>query len=131
MEIKRFNDWIEVKSDLHHAAAVHTVREGEIWWCALGENVGVEINGKSKTFARPILVLRKLSKYSFMGIPLTSKVHDGSWYAKFYFKDREQYAALAQARVVSVFRLYRKIGEADSRDVFIVREGFRRLYCDE
>lgn len=52
-------------------------------------------------------------------------------YAKFYFRDRAQYAALAQARVISVFRLYSKIGEADRQDVFIVRNGFRQLYCEE
>ncbi len=128
---KRFDEWIEVKSDLHEAYVVRRIREGDIWWCALGENVGIEINGKSKTFARPILVLRKLGKYSFMGIPLTSKRHIGSWYAKFYFRGIEQYAALAQARVVSVARLYRKIGEADQQDMFIVRNKFQQLYCEE
>ena len=128
---KCFDDWIEVKGGLHKMAIVRRIKEGEIWWCAIGENVGVEINGKSKTFARTILILRKLGKYSFMGIPLTSKEHDGSWYAKFYFRNREQYAALAQARVVSVFRLYSRIGEADQQDMFIVRNGFRQLYCEE
>lgn len=131
MDGKRFDEWIEVKSDLHKIAIVRRMREGEIWWCALGENIGVEINGKSKTFARPILILRKLGKYSFMGIPLTSKKHEGSWYAMFYFRNTAQYAALAQARVVSVFRLYKKIGEADWQDIFLVRDKFRQLYCEE
>lgn len=131
MEGKRFEEWIEVKSDLHKIAIVRRIREGEIWWCALGENVGVEINGKSKTFARPVLILRKLGKYSFMGIPLTSKAHEGSWYAMFYFRNTAQYAALAQARVVSVSRLYKKIGEADRQDIFLVRDKFRQLYCEE
>jgi|GluameStandDraft_1065615.scaffolds.fasta_scaffold49570_1 mRNA interferase MazF len=131
MEGKRFEEWIEVKSDLHKIAIVRRIREGEIWWCALGENVGVEINGKSKTFARPVLILRKLGKYSFMGIPLTSKEHEGSWYAMFYFRNTAQYAALAQARVVSVSRLYKKIGEADRQDIFLVRDKFRQLYCEE
>lgn len=131
MEGKRFEEWIEVKSDLHELAIVRRMREGEIWWCALGENVGVEINGKSKTFARPVLILRKLGRYSFMGVPSTSKEHEGSWYAKFYFRSVAQYAALAQARVISVFRLYKKIGEADRQDIFLVRDKFRQLYCEE
>lgn len=37
MEGKRFEEWIEVKSDLHKIAIVRRMREGEIWWCALGE----------------------------------------------------------------------------------------------
>lgn len=96
MTTKCFGDWIEVKGDLHRMAVVRRIKEGEIWWCAIGENIGVEINGKSKTFARPVLILRKLGKYSFMGIPLTSKEHSGDWYAKFYFRHKAQYAALAQ-----------------------------------
>lgn len=66
-----------------------------------------------------------------MGVPLTSKEHEGSWYAKFYFRNVAQYAALAQARVISVLRLYKKIGEADRQDIFLVRDKFRQLYCEE
>ncbi len=43
---KRFQDWIKVKEGLHEGDALRTIKEGEIWWCGVGENVGVEINGK-------------------------------------------------------------------------------------
>lgn len=61
---KNFDDWMMVKKRIHYAGVKRTFCEGEVWWCALGENIGVEINGKSATFARPILVLRKLSQFS-------------------------------------------------------------------
>ena len=51
MEEKRFEEWFELKES-HTTGRVPDTREGEVWWCAVGENVGVEINGKSKTFAR-------------------------------------------------------------------------------
>ena len=49
---KHFREWIDVKEDIHFNNVSHTINEGEIWWCAVGENVGIEINGKSDAFAR-------------------------------------------------------------------------------
>ena len=126
---KRFYEWIVVKSDLHIKATIRNIKEGDVYWCAVGENVGVEINGKSETFARPVIVLRKLSKYGFMGIPLTSQAHDGNWYVPFIFKGRQEYAVLAQARVFSVSRLYKKMGSLSDPDLEIIKEGFRKLFC--
>ncbi len=97
----------------------------------MGENVGVEINGKSSTFARPVLIFKKLSRYGSLGIPLTSKPHQGSWYAPFRFQGRNQVAVLAQIRVISVSRLYRKIGDIDDSDKTIIREAFRNLYLPD
>lgn len=129
IETKHFTEWIKLKERLHNTESSLNVHEGEIWWCAVGENVGVEINGKNKDFSRPILVLKKLSRYGFMGIPLTSQSHNGSWYVKFVFQNREEYAVLAQAKVVSVRRLYNKIGQLPHSDLELVRNGFRRLFC--
>ena len=126
---KRFEEWIAVKADAHYNGVLRNVKEGDIWWCSVGENVGVEINGKQEFFLRPVLVLRKLSKLSFMGIPLTSQPHEGSWYILFGFKNKRQYAVLAQARVLSVYRLRRKMGVVPGSDLELVRTGFRKLYC--
>ena len=126
---KHFDEWNEIKSDLHFSRIYRDIKEGDVWWCSIGENVGVEINGKQEFFLRPILVLRKLSKFGFMGIPLTSQQHKGSWYVPFEFKNKQQYAVLAQARVVSVYRLHRKMGTVPNSDLELVRIGFKNLYC--
>lgn len=127
-DAKRFGDWVELKESLHEMDRMRTFHEGEIWWCAMGENVGVEINGKSNTFARPVLIFKKLSRYGFLAVPLTSQPHVGSWYASFRFQGKEQVAVLAQIRVISVARLYRKIGSIDDNDKTVIREAFRALY---
>ena len=93
----------------------------------MGENVGTEINGKSKTFARPVLVIRKLSRYSFIGVPLTSQKHEGSWYSSFEFQNKRQVAVLAQVRNFSVSRLYRKMGVVPESDLELVRNGLASL----
>ena len=128
MEEKRFDEWNEEKKNLHDKGFLRTVNEGEIWWCAMGENVGVEINGKGVNFVRPVLVLKKLSKFGFIGIPLTSQQHDGTWYAHFRFKGRDEYAVFAQMRNISVKRLYRKMGEADGNDMHVITQGLGKFF---
>lgn len=126
--MKRFDEWNEVKTNLHNDAKTPKVDEGDIWWCSIGENIGVEINGKSGLFSRPVLVLKKLSRYGFLGIPLTSQFHEGSWYVSFEFQGKNEFAVLAQARTFSVSRLYNRIGVVPDSDLELVRNGFRRLY---
>lgn len=120
---KDFDGWIKIKKRLHGEGKLRMMREGEIWWCAIGENIGSEICGKGKTFARPVLILRKLSRLNFIGIPLTSKSRTGSWYVKFYFKNKLQIAVVAQVENISVYRLYSKIGRVPDSDLALVRNG--------
>ena len=128
MEEKRFDDWIELKEKLHNNAKGPKIKEREVWWCSFGENVGVEINGKSARFTRPVLIFKKFSKFGFLGIPLTSQKHEGSWYAKFDFLNKTQYAALCQIRVMSVSRLHKKLGEVPQTDFETVKTAFLDLY---
>lgn len=125
---KHFPEWIGLKGKLHYIGRTPRIKEGEVWWCAIGENVGVEINGKGSTFARPVLILRKYSRYNFLAIPLTSKIHEGNWFTSFRFKGREQYACLTQARGISTSRLYSKMGEVPGADFQVVLKGFYSLH---
>ena len=124
---KDFGGWIIVKEDLHERELKRSIREGEIWWCAVGENVGREICGKGKDFSRPVLIIHKLSEDNFLGVPLTSKRHTGSWYVKFGFKEKNEYAVLAQVENISIKRLYSKMGEIRSNDFNRLLEGLSKL----
>lgn len=128
MEEKRFKEWIILKEKIHNIARIRTIREGEVWWAALGENVGVEINGKNDGFTRPILVFKKLSRFSFLGVPLTTQEHYGTWYSSFEFKNKKQFAALSQIRILSVSRLNKRMGMLTHSDFDVVKAGFKRLY---
>lgn len=66
---KRFSEWIGLKEKLHKAGKLPKIKEGDIWWCSIGENVGVEINGKSEFFSRPVLVLKKTESFWLHGYP--------------------------------------------------------------
>ena len=128
MEEKHFEEWIELKEKLHFNAKIPKILEGEVWWCSFGENVGVEINGKSARFTRPVLIMKKLSKFGFMGVPLTSQEKTGSWYVKFRFLEKTEFAALCQARVMSVSRLHSKMGRVPESDLSLIKESFHSLF---
>jgi len=42
--IKKFLEWIGLKEKLHINSSVPLYfNEGEIWWCAVGENIGCTV----------------------------------------------------------------------------------------
>lgn len=126
------SEWFTVKEAKHRTLPnkVPKTSEGDIWWVAVGENVGIEINGKSKYFSRPVLVFKKLSHLGFMGIPLSTQIHEGSWYSSFIFQKRKICAVLSQARTFCAARLYSRIGQIADSDMKIIKEGFRKLYSE-
>ena len=127
--IKRFLEWIGLKEKLHTAIHVPPLfKEGEIWWCAVGQNVGIEINGKGSMFSRPVFVYKKLSKDGFFGVPLSTQIKEGTWYVSVTFQNKEIIANLAQARVLSSSRMYEKIGALDDIDTEKIKTAFSRLY---
>ena len=122
------DDWIEVKKSVHSKENCPTISEGEIWWCAVGKNVGIEINGKSRKFSRPVLVFKKLSKLGFWACLLLHKIKLVLGMQVSSFRKKKETAALCQIKVISVSRLYKKIGKIPETDFAIVKNGFLRLY---
>jgi len=59
MNKKNFQDWINKKEKLDSRQSAPSFKEGYIFWCGVGENVGDEENGKGQNFGRPVLIVRK------------------------------------------------------------------------
>ena len=130
-EIHRFYEWIKLKIKLDKIHRTSRIKEGEIWWAAVGKNVGVEINGKHKAFARPVIIFRKLGYMGFLAIPTTTKIHDGSWYVSIHINAKTTRAVLSQIRIMSTSRLYKKMGRISEQDMDNVRAGFEKLYLNK
>lgn len=115
---KDFQPWIKKKSLLHDLPdeKIPFYSEREIWWCALGINVGFEQDGKNTHFERPVLVLRKFNKHLFLAIPQTSQPKEGKFYYKVEKDGKEYFLILSQIRVMSSKRLLRKIGMISEGD---------------
>ncbi len=58
---KNFDSWNTKKKEIDTSVSNEKIyfREGDIWWCTIGINVGAESNGKGFEFRRPVLVYKK------------------------------------------------------------------------
>jgi mRNA interferase MazF len=129
---KDFDKWNKKKKRLDaHDYNPPLVSEGDLWWCAVGENVGVEASGKSIHFTRPVIVLKKFGRLGFFGIPTTTKKREGSWYVSFMHQGVDETAMLSQARIFSYKRLDKKMGTLDEEDFKNVKEAFTRLFAND
>ena len=127
--VNRFLEWIGLKQKLHQGTqSPPLVSAGDIWWASIGENVGSEINGKSRLFSRPVIIYKKLAHGFYFVIPTTTKSKVGSWFVPFRQADRNMVASLHQARAIDHRRLSTKLGQLDDSDFEKVREGFWKLY---
>jgi mRNA-degrading endonuclease toxin of MazEF toxin-antitoxin module len=108
--IKQFIDWIITKIIIDKKERRVQIKESEVYWCSLGENVGDEENGKGYIFRRPVLVFKKFNNNIFWGIPMSSKLKDNKYYVKVMLKNIEQSAMISQLRVLDVKRLDEYVG---------------------
>jgi mRNA interferase MazF len=107
---KDFDSWNIFKKKTHQDHPRPLFKEGEVWWCHLGANVGVEIDGKDAQFVRPVVVMRKFNRYSFYGLPLTTQFEENhSFYHIFEFNNHQQAANLTQLRLLDSKRLQRRM----------------------
>ena len=113
---KHFDIWMPLKTRIHFAERKWEFREREIWWMAIGENVGTEVNGKGANFLRPVLIVRKYGPRGFFGVPLSSKVHNGMWYTSFKSNGKHQCALLSQSGSFCSYRLYGFMSRISKRD---------------
>ncbi len=100
----------------------------DVWWCALGENIGIEINGKGDVFSRPVVVYKKLSRMGFMAVPMSTQIKEGSWYVPISFQGKQVVLNISQARVMSSSRMYSRMGSLDENDISLLKQKFIELY---
>ena len=126
--IKEFLSWIKLKVTLDDKIGRPTINNREIWWCSLGCNVGEEANGKNNQFSRPVLILKKLTKHSFVGLPLTSKDKVGDWYVPVTIGEKVSNVMLHQVRVLDSKRLTTMMVRLDNKDFKEVQQAFIKFY---
>jgi mRNA interferase MazF len=126
--MKLFADWFKKKEKLETVEYEPPyINEGDLWWCSVGENIGVEVGGKSVLFTRPVIVIKRIGRYAFLGIPTTTKAKEGSWYQSFVHAGVTEVAMLHQIRLFSYKRLSTKIGRLDDADMQVIKKAFTGL----
>jgi len=101
-----FNRWNELKKKINIRNPIY-VSERDIWFCSVGLNVGSEQSGKHEFFERPVLVIKKVTVNTFIGVPLTSNKKKGSWYVE--IGSTSSSAIISQIKLFDTRRLARKI----------------------
>jgi len=121
-------DWWRASVLLRNKKSAPMFKEGEIWWCSIGMNIGVEIFGKGATFTRPVIIFKKFNTDLFLGIPLTSQPKSGSWYLPIHCADIESYAVLNQARSFDAKRLVERMATLTDAEFAPVKQKFLEIF---
>ena len=124
---KDFDAWNAKKKKLETRTERFLFKTGDIWWCSVGLNVQTESCGKGEHFHRPVLVLKKLSGNSFVGIPISTQEKTGSWFVDITVHGEKRYALLYQIRMFNTNRFQRRFAALDDTDMRRVKEKLEAL----
>ena len=75
-----------------------------------------------------MIILKRLSRYSFLVIPCSTKIKEGSWFVGFTHNKRDMIACLNQIKVIDYRRLKNRIGILDESDFEKIGLAFGQLY---
>lgn len=124
---KDFDKWNSKKKELEKLSKKFLFKTGDIWWCSVGLNIKAESCGKGEDYQRPVLVLRKLSGENFIGIPLSTKKKEGTWFCEITVHGEKRYTLLYQIRMFSANRFQRRLASLDDTDFKKVKEKLKEL----
>lgn len=125
-----FSQWNGLKRRVHGIDAIRFhYAERDIFYALVGRNIGREQNGARENFARPVLVIRKFNRDSFLGVPLTTAVKRDAWYQFVFDLGGVPNAAIvSQLRLWDSRRLLNRIGAMDSASFNTLNKKLRELF---
>ena len=126
--VKDFDEWNVCKKQIETRSKFIGFKEREVWFAAIGINVGHEQDGKNGFFERPVLVLKRFNKDMLMAIPLSTKIKDDPNYIPFIFGGKMRSAVISQARLIDARRLLRKIFTLPQDSFEQIRNDFIGLF---
>ncbi len=129
----KFNKWNEVKKKTEDNKRKLGIKSRDIFWAKIGQNIGSEEYGKNDSFARPIIIIRKLTHDLFVGVPLTSTIKDNDYFYSFEYNNKSNglttnSAMILQVRTFSIKRLMNKTGVISKKDFEVVIEKLKGLF---
>lgn len=121
--MKDYQGWMDKKQDIERASRAPSVfHRKEIWWCAVGINIGREQDGKHALYERPVLVLRKFNDQLAWIVPVSSKRKVGEYYMCREYDGVVYTFLLSQLRLVSTKRFYRKMRAIPPEDFLLIQQ---------
>ena len=124
---KKFQEWHTLKENLHYSNKKVLFKEREIFWASVGVNIGFEQDGKGHILSRPLLILKKYNNNLFFGIPLSTKIKEGTFFFDFQLNGKDSSALLVQGRTYDAKRLENKMGMIAKDDFDMLKIKLREL----
>jgi len=124
LKFDEFDKWNALKKEIHLKEKKVYIREGRVYLVIVGYNIGAEVYGKGKYFLRPVVVLKKLTSKTFLGIPLTTK---NNGFFSFMYKDVMSYAMFNQIRTFDIKRIFKYHGMLKRSDFYRLKEEFKKF----
>ncbi len=128
--IKQFKLWSDHAEQIDSREFNDFFYERELWWCALGVNIGSEQDGTTETFERPVLVIKKIRKDLTLIAPLTTKILDLKYRIHTTCTGLHSQILLDQIRIISSKRLIRKMSHLDVKTFQKVLIMFMKLLLE-
>ncbi len=127
--MKKFDVWNQKKKILNDSGTYQHTKRREIWWTSVGENIGVEQNGKNELFERPVLVFRIFNEKMFLGIPMTSahKNKKSFYYFSTKHDNKTYFLILPQIRLFSTKRLIRFVRRIEPDEFLEIKQAVKKL----
>jgi mRNA interferase MazF len=119
---KDFDQWNNLKKNLHNKGENKFYHPRDIWWCNLGVNVSFEQDGSGAEYERPVVIIRGFSLQVCLIVPLTTSRKENPYYVPIgLVEGKNAQAIILQVRLIDTKRLSDKIGwlEADAFEEII------------
>ena len=129
---KDFNMWHIQKSSIQENKERPFCREKEVWFVALGLNIGFEQDGQCKENLRPIVVIKKFNHEMIWAMPLTRSIKSltektSEYYFDFSFLGTTSRAIISQIKPLDTKRLQYKVGSISDIDFMSIKQKIMRL----
>lgn len=108
-----FDSWNTKKKELDFRDKYPHFKVRDIWFCSVGVNIGHEIDGKHEFFERPVLVIKKITRKTFLGVPLTSQLRGGGFNFLIELFGNSRSVLFDQIKMFDVRRLRRRLCRLD------------------
>lgn len=124
-----YDNWNTVKKKIANSNHIPPMfKEKEIWWTCIGFNIGNEIYGKGKEFTRPVLVVKKFNRFTFLGAPLTSNIKTNPYSIPITINGKIFSVKISQIRTFSYQRVQSLLAKLDDNDYENVIIAINRLF---
>src|SRR3989344_827921 len=126
---KDFDGWNDEKKKAHaNEDYLPLYYKREVRWCRLGTNVGFEQDGTGRSYSRPVLILKGLSRHVCIVVPLTTSTKQNRYHASVgNVGGKSATAIISQIRLIDTRRLDQHIETVDKKIFAGIRKAIKDM----